>query len=81
MSEMKEMCEQMGIEVTEDQLVAGRYLESRGQKFCGHFGYENAIDKADELFLKECEEVLQSQGAPLRLRAGAWRNVVSSGIH
>jgi hypothetical protein len=55
LSDMKETCKYLKIEVTEEQLIAGRYLESRGLMFCGHFGIENVIEKADILFDLECE--------------------------
>lgn len=47
--------EQLKLNVTEAQMIAGRYLESRGLKFCIDFGYENVIEFADTLFAKECE--------------------------
>ena len=51
---MKEMCEYLKIKVTEDQLIAGSFLESRGLRFCGEFGNRKHIEKADEMFFEEC---------------------------
>lgn len=50
---MAETCRYLRIRTTAQQLRAGRYLESRGQVFCGHFGTENAIRIARELRRKE----------------------------
>jgi hypothetical protein len=51
---MKEMCEYLKIKATEDQLIAGSFLESRGLRFCCEFGTDNAIEKADKIFFEEC---------------------------
>ena len=59
LEDMKKTCEYLKIEVSDEQLVAGRFLESRGLAFCGHFGTENVIQKADELFDLECEKALE----------------------
>ena len=56
MMNMREMCRYLTIEATEEQLIAGRFLESRGRMFCGHFGTDNAVKLADELFDQECTE-------------------------
>ena len=53
MSEMKKLCENLKIKATEDQLVAGKYLESRGKRFGVDFGVKNAESLADELFDSE----------------------------
>jgi hypothetical protein len=37
----------------EDILFACRFLELRGMKFLVHYGYENAVDLASEIMLKE----------------------------
>ena len=54
MRDMKAICEQLNIEVTEEQLIAGRFLESHGYWFCCNFGYQNCVQMADELFFEEC---------------------------
>ncbi len=58
LEDMKKTCEYLKIEVSDEQLIAGRFLESRGLMFCFHFGTENAIRKADKLFDLECEKAL-----------------------
>lgn len=58
MDTMEQWCKRMMIEVTDEQLVAGYYLESRGLRFCCEFGYENVIQKADDLFERECEKAM-----------------------
>lgn len=50
---MKEWCEKNDVPLTEDQVAAGEFLESRGQRFLVEFGYENAVEKADMLFIEE----------------------------
>lgn len=37
------------VQLTNSQLAFCLYLESKGQRFCVDFGYNNAIDKAWEL--------------------------------
>jgi hypothetical protein len=44
-----EMCERLGIELTDWQHWACQYLEARGHRFCVDFGYENCEDKAEAL--------------------------------
>ena len=56
--DMRQRCSYLKIEVTEEQLTAGNYLESRGFRFCAHFGYESAVAMADELFKKECDALM-----------------------
>lgn len=51
---MEETCKYLNIEATEDQLIAGSFLESRGLRFCCEFGTDNVIEKADEMFFQEC---------------------------
>ena len=58
LEDMKKTCEYLKIEVSDEQLVAGRFLESRGLRFCCEFGYENVIQKADDLFERECEKAM-----------------------
>lgn len=36
----------LGLMLTEDQVVAARYLESIGQRFLIDFGYQNVVPKA-----------------------------------
>lgn len=55
--DMKETCKHLNIDATEEQLIAGNFLESRGQRFCVDFGYENAIAKADDLLDLEIAEI------------------------
>ena len=57
MDSMEEWCKRLKIPVTEDQLIAGHYLESRGKRFLCEFGYENAESLADDLFDQECNEI------------------------
>ena len=52
---MADTCRYLAIPVTGEQLAAGKYLESRAQIFCAHFGIDNAVQMADDLFEKECE--------------------------
>ena len=56
---MEETCKYLNIEATEDQLIAGSFLESRGLRFCCEFGTDNAIEKADALFDVECEKAIE----------------------
>lgn len=45
MTQARTLCSRLGIEgITEVQYAAMEELEKRGFSFCGHFGYENAID-------------------------------------
>ncbi len=48
MSDGLDVCAKLKITLTEDQRRAIRYLEARGQTFCGHFGFQNAVEKARE---------------------------------
>ena len=57
MNSMEWYVNYLGLEATEDQLVAGRFLESRGQRFCCEFGILNAVEKADAIFDQECEKI------------------------
>ena len=41
---------------TEDELATMDFLTDEGQRFCLHFGYENAIDKATAIAISELEE-------------------------
>jgi hypothetical protein len=52
-------CKRLNMPLTEDQMIAGRYLEARGARFLIEFGYGNAVAKADELFQLECEKALE----------------------
>ena len=54
MDTMEEWCKRLNIEATEDQLIAGSFLESRGLRFCCEYGTDNAIEKADKIFFEEC---------------------------
>ena len=54
MESMEHYVKQLNLPATEEQLIAGQFLESRGQRFLIDFGYENAVEKADELFVTEC---------------------------
>ena len=56
---MADWCKRLNMPLTEDQLIAGRYLESRVARFLVEFGYGNAVAKADELFDLECEKALE----------------------
>jgi hypothetical protein len=56
---METWCKRLEIPVTEDQLIASRYLESRNARFLCDFGYGNAIQKADILFDLECAKALE----------------------
>lgn len=59
LSDMRNTCEYLKIKVSEEQLIAGRYLESRGLMFCCEFGHDNAIQKANDLFELECEKAME----------------------
>jgi hypothetical protein len=56
---MQEWCEYLKMPLTEDQRIAGLYLESRRAKFLVDFGYANAVAKADALFDVECEKAIE----------------------
>jgi len=43
------MLRRMGIRVRPDQHQAMQYLERKGYKFLSHFGYENAVDLAQQV--------------------------------
>ena len=55
MENMEWYVKEFHLPATEEQLIAGRYLESRGFRFLCEFGYGNAVKKADILFANECE--------------------------
>lgn len=47
-------CERLlGVMLTADERRAFVFLTARGQKFCVHFGYQNALDKAHEIWRAE----------------------------
>lgn len=50
------VCTEHGWELTDEQVTASRFLESRGLRFMCEFGTANAVELADALFKKECEE-------------------------
>jgi hypothetical protein len=55
---MKWYVKTLGLEATEEQLIAGRFLERVGhQRFCIEFGILNAVEKADTLFEQECAKI------------------------
>lgn len=59
MHTMEEWCKYLKIPMTEDQIIASRYAESRGLKAMVDFGYGNVIAKADRLFDLECEKAIE----------------------
>jgi hypothetical protein len=61
MDSMERYVKELNLPATEEQLIAGRYLESRGFRFFCEFGYENAVREADILFENECE-ILKALG-------------------
>jgi hypothetical protein len=56
---MEDWCKRNNIPLSEDQVVAARYLASRGARFLCEFGYGNAVEKADILFELECEKAME----------------------
>ena len=60
MDTMVGWCKRLNMPLTEDQRIAGLYLESRHAKFLVDFGYANAVAKADALFDLECEKALEA---------------------
>ena len=60
MDTMEEFCRNQNIPLTEDQIVAEKYLRSRGARFLIEYGYGNAVMKADALFTLECEKALEA---------------------
>jgi hypothetical protein len=54
---MEEWCKSNDIPLTEDQVIASRFCQSRGLRFLCEFGWDNAIAKADELFQREVEKI------------------------
>lgn len=56
---MEEWCKRLKMPLTEDQKIAGKYLESRHSTFLIDFGYGNAVAKADALFDLECEKAME----------------------
>jgi len=44
-------CRLLNLEVAPEIADACRFLESRGQRFCVDFGFENAVTKAGEVIL------------------------------
>ena len=59
MDSMVDWCQSKKIPLTEDQVIASHYVESRGMRFFIEFGYENVVSRADELFNLECEKALE----------------------
>ena len=47
------------VKLTGQQLAFCLYLESKGQRFCVDFGYQNASNKAWELLDREVGQVIQ----------------------
>lgn len=45
-----EFCEQMGVEVSDEVLLAACYLQARGLRFAVDFGIENAEAMAEEIY-------------------------------
>lgn len=48
-----DLISRLNLPVTEEQAKACRFLESRGHMFCGDFGTENAIQKANMILALE----------------------------
>ncbi len=59
MYSMADWCKSNGVPLSEEQIVAASYLQSRGARFLIDFGYQNAVDKANDLFNSECERAIQ----------------------
>lgn len=47
------------VQMTNSQRAFCLYLESKGQRFCVDFGYQNASNKAWELLDREVGQVIQ----------------------
>jgi hypothetical protein len=47
---IEEYCRLMHVEFPDDVILAASYLQAKGLRFCMEFGYENAIQKAEELY-------------------------------
>ena len=47
---MLKWCEANGVSITGDQLLAARFLDSVGCKFCVEYGYENVETVARQKF-------------------------------
>jgi hypothetical protein len=54
---MKTACEILDVPVTKEQLIAARFAESRGLRFCVEFGILNVVEKADRLLDEECAKI------------------------
>ena len=47
---IEEYCRLMNVEFSDDVLFASVYLQAKGLRFCVDFGWENAWDKAEEIY-------------------------------
>jgi hypothetical protein len=61
MQSMEEWCKEHGIVLSQEQIVADKYLRSRNAgRFMIDWGYGNVVKKADELFAMECFCIMQT---------------------
>jgi hypothetical protein len=56
---MENWCREHKIKITPEQVIAAKYLRSRGARFMIDYGYENSTQSADALFDLECEKALE----------------------
>lgn len=63
MTESELICRIIGVVLTRAEVSACAFLEQRKYRFCVDFGYQNAIDKAAELYAKELEQQM-TKGRP-----------------
>ena len=45
----KELVNRLDLKVTPEQMAAIEKLEERGFTFCGHYGYENAVELLEQM--------------------------------
>jgi len=51
----RKVVRQLGLVLTPEQDLACAFLEARGFRFCVDFGYQNAVAKAETLWLLQPE--------------------------
>jgi hypothetical protein len=56
-----ETVDRLSLQLTTEQLRAGRYLERVGQRFCVEFGYQNAVEKAREHWLQRRRDLYRKR--------------------
>lgn len=52
----------LGIVLSKSQVVVCEYLESRGLRFCVHFGTDNCVQMAADLYVKHLAQKPKGKG-------------------